>query len=137
MVIWIDPLDGTKGFTEGHLHHITSMIGVAINNRPRIGIIHKPFYNELYSQGRTYFGTPECGIFIKDKFPEKLRRLQRVTPLMPFPSNDCIEDDDFNIWLCGSLNRNQTVMDDIIKAIDPINIARVAGSGNKILYILD
>jgi 3'-phosphoadenosine 5'-phosphosulfate (PAPS) 3'-phosphatase len=48
MVIWIDPLDGTKGFTEGHLHHITSMIGVAVNKRPRIGIIHKPFYNELY-----------------------------------------------------------------------------------------
>lgn len=48
MVIWIDPLDGTKGFTEGHVHHITHMIGVAINNRPRIGIIHKPFYNEFY-----------------------------------------------------------------------------------------
>lgn len=45
MVIWIDPLDGTKGFTEGHLHHITSLIGVAVNKRPRIGIIHKPFYN--------------------------------------------------------------------------------------------
>lgn len=48
MVIWIDPLDGTKGFTEGHLHHITCMIGVSINMKPKIGIIHKPFYNELY-----------------------------------------------------------------------------------------
>ena len=48
MVIWIDPLDGTKGFTEGHIHHITSLIGVAVNNRPRIGIIHKPFYNQKY-----------------------------------------------------------------------------------------
>ena len=75
MVIWIDPLDGTKGFTEGHMHHITSMIGVSIHNRPRIGLIHKPFYNEFLSQGRTYFGTPECGIFIKDKFPERLKRL--------------------------------------------------------------
>ena len=45
MVIWIDPLDGTKGFTEGHLHHITSLIGVTVGKRPRIGIIHKPFYN--------------------------------------------------------------------------------------------
>ena len=45
MVIWIDPIDGTKGFTEGHLHHITSMIGVSVNMRPRIGIIHTPFYN--------------------------------------------------------------------------------------------
>ena len=75
MVIWIDPLDGTKGFTEGHMHHITSMIGVSIHKRPRIGVIHKPFYNEFLGQGRTYFGTPECGIFIKDNFPDRLKRL--------------------------------------------------------------
>lgn len=137
MVIWIDPLDGTKGFTEGHLHHITSMIGVAVNMRPRIGIIHKPFYNEFYQQGRTYFGTPECGVFIKDKFPDKLKRLQRVTPLKPFPPDDAIEDDDFNVWVCGSLNKNQKMMDDLFNAVNPINVARVAGSGNKFVYMLD
>lgn len=106
MVIWIDPLDGTKGFTEGHLHHITSMIGVTVKQRPRIGIIHKPFYNESYRQSRTYFGTPECGLFIKDKFVEKLKRLQRVTALMPFPTEDAVEDDDYKIWVCGSFNEN-------------------------------
>lgn len=137
MVIWIDPLDGTKGFTEGHLHHITSMIGVAVKMRPRIGIIHKPFYNELYQQGRTYFGTPECGIFIKDKFPEKLKRLQRVTPLIPFPTEDAVGDEDYKMWICGSFNDNQQVMNDLINACRPLNIAKVAGSGNKILYILD
>ena len=46
MEIWIDPLDGTKGFTEGHMYHITSLIGVSIRGRPRIWIIHKPFYLE-------------------------------------------------------------------------------------------
>ena len=44
MVIWIDPLDGTQGFVDGHLNHITSMVGLAIGGRPRAGIIHKPFY---------------------------------------------------------------------------------------------
>lgn len=113
------------------------MIGVAVNMRPRIGIIHKPFYNEFFHQGRTYFGTPECGIFIKDKFPEKLRRLQRVTPLLPFPTDDAINDEDYKVWFCGSLNKNQAIMNEIIEAINPINVARVAGSGNKIIYILD
>lgn len=56
---------------------------------------------------------------------------------MPFPTDDAIEDDDFNVWICGSLNRNQQTMDDIFKAIDPINIARVAGAGNKIVYLID
>ena len=72
MVIWIDPLDGTTGFTEGHLNHITCLVGVAIRGRPRIGIIHKPFYLQGLKQGRTYFGTPECGIFMKDKFPQEI-----------------------------------------------------------------
>ena len=110
MVIWIDPLDGTKGFTEGHMNHITAMIGVAVSGRPRIGVIHKPFYKQGLKQGRTYFGTPECGIFVKDKFPMQLKRLQRVTPLMPFPTEDAIEKEDYNMWICASMNRNQESM---------------------------
>ena len=57
-------------------------------------------------QGRTYFGTPECGIFIKDKFPQKLRRLQRVTSLVPFPTEDAIENQDYDLWVVGSMNKN-------------------------------
>jgi 3'-phosphoadenosine 5'-phosphosulfate (PAPS) 3'-phosphatase len=90
MVIWIDPLDGTKGFTEGHLNHVTSMIGVSIEGRPRIGVIHKLFYKQALRQGRTYFGTPECGIFIEDKFPNQMKRLHKFASLAPFPSEDCI-----------------------------------------------
>ena len=137
MVIWIDPLDGTKGFTEGHLNHITSMIGVAINGRPRIGIIHKPFYRQQLRQGRTYFGTPECGIFIKDKFPKQLRRLQRVTSLTPFPTEDCISTDNYDMWTVGSMNTNQESMNDIFKALDVVHVARVAGAGNKIVHLLE
>jgi fructose-1,6-bisphosphatase/inositol monophosphatase family enzyme len=49
MVIWIDPLDGTQGFIDGYLSHITSMIGMEIDKRPRVGIIHKPFYNQKFN----------------------------------------------------------------------------------------
>ena len=105
--------------------------------RPRIGIIHKPYYNQLYKQGRTYFGTPECGLFVKDKFPEKLRRLQRVTPLMPFPNEDTIANENYNLWLCASMNKNQDIMNQLIDACRPINIARVAGSGNKFVHMID
>ena len=137
MVIWIDPLDGTQGFVEGHLNHITSMIGLAIDNRPRAGIIHKPFYDQSLHMQRTYFGTPECGVFVKDRFPSSLKRLQRVTTMQPFNSDEGVEDKDYKLWLCGSMNRNQTKMDQLFNAIDPINVGRVAGSGNKIIYMLD
>jgi 3'-phosphoadenosine 5'-phosphosulfate (PAPS) 3'-phosphatase len=39
--------------------------------------------------------------------------------------------------MCASLNKNQKTMDKLINAINPINVARVAGSGNKIVYLLD
>jgi hypothetical protein len=60
----------------------------------------------MHSQGRTYFGTPECGIFIKDKFPDKLKRIHRITSLRPFPTEDAIDDDDYKLWICGSMNKN-------------------------------
>ena len=72
MVIWVDPLDGTSGFAEGFLHHITSLIGVCIKGRPRIGILHKPYNDLAYSHGRTYFGSTDCGVFIKEHFPDDL-----------------------------------------------------------------
>ena len=75
MVVWVDPLDGTSGFVEGHLSHITSLIGLSIGQRPRAGIIHKPFYDQSIQMQRTYFGTPECGVFVKDRFPNRLKRL--------------------------------------------------------------
>ena len=137
MVIWIDPLDGTKGFTEGHMNHITAMIGVAVNGRPRIGVIHKPFYHRGVKQGRTYFGTPECGTFIKDKFAKPLKRLQRVTPMLPFPTEDAVDKEDYNMWICASMNRNQESMNEILQACEPDYLARVAGAGNKIVHMLD
>ena len=56
---------------------------------------------------------------------------------MPFPTDDAVDDDDYKMWVCGSFNPNQKVMNQIIDSLKPINVAKVAGSGNKILYILD
>jgi 3'-phosphoadenosine 5'-phosphosulfate (PAPS) 3'-phosphatase len=56
---------------------------------------------------------------------------------MPFPTEDAVDDQDYKMWVCGSFNENQTVMKDIINAIRPMNIAKVAGSGNKIIYLID
>lgn len=67
LTVWIDPLDGTKGFTEGHIHHITCIIGISVKNRPRLGIIHKPFSSFPFPGcGRTYVGVPESGLFAID-----------------------------------------------------------------------
>ena len=33
LTVWIDPLDGTKEYTEGFLDHVTVLIGIAIGNK--------------------------------------------------------------------------------------------------------
>lgn len=56
---------------------------------------------------------------------------------MPFHTEDAIEDEDYVLWVLGSLNKNQDIMNDVIKACRPSNISRIAGSGNKIINLLD
>ena len=57
--------------------------------------------------------------------------------MLPFESEDSIDEKDYRLWLLGSMNRNQKKMDELLTALDPINVARIAGAGNKIVYMLD
>lgn len=69
LTFWIDPLDGSSGLTEGHTEHLTCIIGVSVNKRPLLGIVHKPFLgnestdDNSLAQSRTYVGLPESGLF--------------------------------------------------------------------------
>ena len=30
LTVWVDPLDGTKEYTEGYLDHVTVLVGIAV-----------------------------------------------------------------------------------------------------------
>jgi len=62
-VVWIDPLDGTNDFVKGNLSAVTVLIGLSINNRSRLGIVHNPFTEEDQELGKTIFGSAEHGVF--------------------------------------------------------------------------
>lgn len=42
--MWVDPLDGTAEFVDGLLHHVTVLIGLAVDGKAVGGVIHQPFY---------------------------------------------------------------------------------------------
>ena len=62
-VVWIDPLDGTSDFVKGTLSAVTVLIGLSIDDKSRIGIVHNPYSAEDESVGKTIFGTGEQGAF--------------------------------------------------------------------------
>lgn len=73
LFVWVDPLDGTREYTEGHdvSKEVTVLIGIAWKGRPIAGIMNQPFYKfevpnggveSIYS-GRCLWGIEGVGAF--------------------------------------------------------------------------
>jgi len=57
VVVWIDPLDGTKEFTLGIKDAVTILLGVSIKGKAVAGVVHVPFSK------RTVWGAVGLGVF--------------------------------------------------------------------------
>lgn len=63
--VWVDPLDGTKEYTEGLLDHVTILIGIAVGKTAVAGVINQPFFNYQAKDGnlgRTIYGVVGSGV---------------------------------------------------------------------------
>ncbi|XP_033931333.1 3'(2'),5'-bisphosphate nucleotidase 1 isoform X2 [Pseudochaenichthys georgianus] len=119
LVVWVDPLDGTKEYTEGLLDNVTVLIGIAYEGRAIAGVIHQPFYNYQLgaeaSLGRTMWGIPGLGAF---GF-----QLQEVPG-------------DRRIVTTTRSHSNKQVTD-CVDAMEPHEVIRVGGAGNKIIQLVE
>lgn len=43
-------------------------VGISVKGRPKVGIIHKPFYESHFGIkcSKTYLGSVECGVFFSE-----------------------------------------------------------------------
>ena len=85
VAVWIDPINISKALdNEDDLKNLTNMIGITVNGRPRVGIIHKPFASK--QKNRTYVGSTESVLFF---FDQSLKDQTTSTPtyVSPFQAN--------------------------------------------------
>jgi len=118
IVVWVDPLDGTKEFTQGLLDHVTVLIGIAARGVPAAGVINQPYYNykrpEL-PQGRTIYGLAggKVGGFEAHPPPEG-KRIVTTTR-----------------------SHSTGVVQAALKALQPDEVLPVGGAGHKVMLLLE
>ncbi|XP_074603690.1 3'(2'),5'-bisphosphate nucleotidase 1 isoform X2 [Brevipalpus obovatus] len=120
IVVWVDPLDGTREFAQGLLEEVTILIGIAINGEPVSGVVHQPYYQykvgkDPFNLGRTMWGIVGLGGFGIDKKDP--------------PANGPV--------IVTTRSHRSKLVDDTLLALKPTNDLRVGGAGNKVLYVIE
>jgi len=116
--IWVDPLDGTKEYTEGFLDHVTVLIGIAVGKRAVAGVINQPFFNyenKGAKMGRTLYGIVGSGV----------RGIEKVPP----PAGQRI--------LTTTRSHGTGLINDTAEACKPTDIIRVGGAGHKVMLLIE
>ncbi|KAI5740640.1 hypothetical protein M8J76_005778 [Diaphorina citri] len=120
IVVWVDPLDGTREYTQGFLDHVTVLIGISAHGKALAGVIHQPFYNYQNKEsgaqlGRTIWGIQDLGV-------------GGYTPNPP-PANKRI--------ITTTRSHNTSVVQAVLDAMKPDEVVRVGGAGNKVLLVME
>ncbi|XP_041661359.1 3'(2'),5'-bisphosphate nucleotidase 1 isoform X2 [Cheilinus undulatus] len=119
LVVWVDPLDGTKEYTEGLLDNVTVLIGIAYGGRAIAGVINQPFYNYQLGAGanlgRTMWGMLGLGAF--------------GFQLHEVPGDRRI--------VTTTRSHSNKLVTDCVDAMEPHEVIRVGGAGNKIIQLVE
>ncbi|XP_078212644.1 3'(2'),5'-bisphosphate nucleotidase 1 isoform X6 [Callithrix jacchus] len=119
LVVWVDPLDGTKEYTEGLLDNVTVLIGIAYEGKAIAGIINQPYYNYEAGPdavlGRTIWGVLGLGAF--------------GFQLKEVPAGKHI--------ITTTRSHSNKLVTDCVTAMNPDVVLRVGGAGNKIIQLIE
>lgn len=135
--IFVDPLDGTRDFVTGNPENVTCLIGIAINNKSKIGVVHRPFLkNENSKTGITYFGSLETGLFSAEFNPAWGLEEYESRPIKyyePFEDKKLDDEDELNVVVTAS--RFNDKVKTMIDCLQPCKFSQFGGAGNKLLKV--
>ncbi|XP_011784844.1 PREDICTED: 3'(2'),5'-bisphosphate nucleotidase 1 isoform X2 [Colobus angolensis palliatus] len=119
LVVWVDPLDGTKEYTEGLLDNVTVLIGIAYEGKAIAGVINQPYYNYEAGPdavlGRTIWGVLGLGAF--------------GFQLKEVPAGKHI--------ITTTRSHSNKLVTDCVTAMNPDAVLQVGGAGNKIIQLIE
>eukprot|EP01084_Bolivina_argentea_P138475 243766_1 len=116
LVVWVDPIDGTKEFTEGIKSAVTTLIGIAWKGRPIAGIIGRPFTSEVV------WGVVGLGAFGFNNADQLSSRIKNKDKLRT---------------ICTSRSHFKPSMKAYVSACKPTGFVRSGGSGGKSLMVIE
>lgn len=125
--VWVDPLDGTKEFVIGNKGAVTVLVGVAEKGVPVAGVVHRPFAENGIS--RTVWSAPNQGvrgILTPGKVDAAESESQQST-----------QSGVVTPTVVVSASRPTKQIESSIEALNPVNVIRAGGCGNKILMVLE
>lgn len=133
VIVWVDPLDGTREFTEGLTNAVTVLIGVAVGGAARAGVVHQPF------SGRTLCAIRGIGALQSAGGADSAANVDSAAQISvivaPSPAADAV----------GSRRRavvtTRSHMSDELKAMidatNPSVVLRSGGCGGKVIQLID
>jgi len=119
LTVWVDPLDGTKEYTQGLLDHVTVLIGIAVGKQSVAGVIHQPFWNYKSTEpnaplGRTFYGLIGAGVF-------------GLIPTSP-PAGQRI--------VTTTRSHSTGLVQQALEVLKPTEIIKVGGAGHKVNLLM-
>ncbi|XP_056621070.1 3'(2'),5'-bisphosphate nucleotidase 1 [Triplophysa dalaica] len=119
LVVWVDPLDGTKEYSEGLLDHVTVLIGIAYGGTAIAGVINQPFYNYQIEAGAT-LGRTLWGVIGLGAFGFQLQEVP-----------------DGKRIITTTRSHSNKLVTSAVQAMDPHDVIKVGGAGNKIIQLVE
>jgi 3'(2'), 5'-bisphosphate nucleotidase len=118
VVVWVDPLDGTREFTEGNLECVTTLIGITHRGTPVGGVVGQPWFTT--DAGRTLYSA--------DGMAGVGGPLQR-------PADEPQQKPRFKIVTTKS-HMTEAMMTEV-RQCNPTEIWQLGGAGNKVIALLE
>uniref|UniRef100_A0A6B2LD23 3'(2'),5'-bisphosphate nucleotidase 1 n=1 Tax=Arcella intermedia TaxID=1963864 RepID=A0A6B2LD23_9EUKA len=128
IIVYVDPIDGTKEFTEGFYSQVLILIGIALKGRPIAGIMCQPWKEDSKDSERGVFLWGLVGHGISPIDPSQFgSKLLALPDLPPFPQS---------LTATVTQSKGTPELEAYIKKHNFQNVLRVGGCGYKFLLLI-